>query len=685
MTRFREDSVRAARQKSADRIRKAKANARLKSTSMTDDARFFAERARANADLKRDRLENGYRRFGDRKLSGHYVGPIHEIGLRSETLNNAAAELFPALVPNAKRLRTSWGKTELETLGTKLFSLDEPYIEGNREFLGYLRIDTDRIWRSPEECRSFYEVLVADGRIACAPHFLVGLKLRDGSFVRPHAIWILPYGTAIWNAPGHPQWRSGPLDLFKSVYYGLCNALLEAGADPAAPATSQQVKNPLSPEWTTICMQDSHFPGLAEHAEYLDMSSRRENLIRRAADVQTGLDVTQSNVLFNALQRAAYETLRKWHFDADADYNDAMKSGHRGRLADNLHVALSERVQAMDVADLKMKDSAIELMIAKVSDFAVASWDPIRASRSGSSRGIIRHIVEGLNTVKERRQAAAAYTTSRKMEKSLHAMLTAIQRLEADGKAITKSAVARESGLSRQTVTSRWSDLEAALSAPGSGCPVRCIDKKVPCIPAVAVEEKIAEDTVPEARQAEPVQPTPMTGEIYADRDEDWNEIEQRESWLASAECEPPYDDLEPESCFGIAVNGQETGHTAATSDFRTADPGNRNGAARWDVFPHRVALQGFSHPAPPVGQAKRFPFRRGAAPTSRGLSAHRTSTPASGRCSRQGAVFSAYSAAGLVGQEIGRGRPWEGDSPDARAFSEYDACWVIFERPGCA
>jgi hypothetical protein len=391
------------------------------------------------------------------------------MGLRSETLKSMAAELFPALVPSAKKLRTSWGKSELEKLGTKLFSLDEPYIEGNREFLGFIRIDTDRVWRSTAECRSFYEALVSDGKIACAPHFLVGLRLRDGSYVRPHAIWLLPYGQAVWNSPGHPRWRPEPVDLFKGVYYGLCDSLLEAGADPAAPATSQQVKNPLSPEWTTICMQDSHFPSLAEHAEYVDMNCRKEALIRKAADVQTGLGVSQSNMLFNALQRTAYDILRNWHRNADDGYLAAIRTGNRGSLEDSLYVALERSADRMEL-HFEISDTALEKMIAKVVEYAASSWDPKKADRKGAStHGTLRHVVEGLETVKERRQAAAAYATSRKMEKTLDAMFAAIQRLKADGRAVTRSAVARESGISRKTVIARWDDLEVALSSSQGG------------------------------------------------------------------------------------------------------------------------------------------------------------------------------------------------------------------------
>ncbi|PWU76509.1 hypothetical protein DK867_04465 [Ochrobactrum sp. POC9] len=444
-------------------------------TRRFEDAEFFKQRHKDQQALVKERLELGYRRRGFKELSGHQVGPVHEEGLRSETLKSEAAKMFVASVPRAHDLRSNWGKGTLEKLRQKIFSLDEPYVEGNRRFLGFLRIDTDRVWNSVEECRSFYRLLAHDGKVACEPHFLVGLKLKDGRFVRPHAIWMLPKGAAIWNEPGKEGWKRGPVDLFHSVYFGLNNALLEAGADAGAPATSQQVKCPLSPEWHTICPQDSHFPDLAEHAEYLELNHNRETLLRKAASVQSGLDIVESNQIFNVCQKMAYTVLNEWHFSADTDFVSDRKNGRLGAIVDRLHVKLEELLSATNshpseckkwCIDKKHKNRSahpdnnnVHLIIAKVAEYAVAHWNPDVLQRSRKNRGAAMHEVEGLKSLKERQSVGGRYSVRKNAERVQNAIVIAIKRLTKNGETITKAAVARESGVSRPTINKYWPEL----------------------------------------------------------------------------------------------------------------------------------------------------------------------------------------------------------------------------------
>lgn len=459
MTRFGEDAIRA------DASREVKTKAALEArdgnnqTSKDQDAEFFIQRYKGQQTLVKERLEIGYRRNGYKELSGHQVGPVREDGLRSETLKSKAGEMFVASVPRAQDLRSNWGKGTLEKLHQKLLALDEPYIEGNRRFLGFLRIDTDRVWNSVEECCSFYWLLAHDGKIACEPHFLVGLKLGDGRFIRPHAIWLLPHGSAIWNEPGKTGWRRGPVDLFHSVYFGLCNALLEAGADAGAPATSQQVKCPLSPEWHTMCPQDASFPSLSEHAEYLELNQTRETLLRRAAVLQSGMGIVQSNEIFNTLQKWAYAVLANWHFSGDAEFVAAHKDGRMGAIVDRLHVQLEHAVGSSELKLKKKQRDKLPLLIAKVAEYAVAAWSPEKAQQSKKNRGAAMHMVEGLESLKERQSVGGRYAAHKNAERAQNAIENAMKRLSNSGIAITKANLARESGISRPTINKYWQTL----------------------------------------------------------------------------------------------------------------------------------------------------------------------------------------------------------------------------------
>lgn len=428
-------------------------------TRRAEDKEFFHQHYKDKQELVKERLELGYRRRGYKELSGHQVGPVREKGLRSETLKSKAGELFVAAVPRAQSLRSNWGKGTLERLHQKLFSLDEPYVEGNRKFLGFLRIDTDRVWNSVEECCSFYRLLAHDSKIACEPHFLVGLKLHDGRFIRPHAIWMLPRGSAVWNEAGKQGWKRGPVDLFHSVYFGLCHALLEAGADAGAPATSQQVKCPLSPEWHTVCPQDVRFPDLSEHAEYLELKHNREMLLRRAACVQSGMGIAASNEIFNVCQKMAYDILNGWHFSADAQFKADYQGKRFGSIIDRLHAEL-ENALTTGAARSKRHDAEnTSLIIAKVAEYAVSRWTPDILQQSKKNRGVLMHVVEGQKSLKERQVTAAQYSAQKNAERTLNSIKNAIKSLSEKGIPVTKTNIARESGISRPTINKYWPEL----------------------------------------------------------------------------------------------------------------------------------------------------------------------------------------------------------------------------------
>lgn len=462
MKRFQEDIIRSNLAKACKQARRKNSDREI-----TPEAKYFIEQARIQRELIKERLENGYDRRGWKVLSGYQVAPVQERGLRSQTLNSNAAKLFVAAVPKARDLRSNWGKGALATIGNKLFSLDEPYIEGNRKFLSFIRIDTDRVWSSYQQCVDYFRQLAHDGKIACEPHFLVGLRLTNGQFVRPHAIWMLPYGSAVFNEPSKAGFNRAPVDLFHSVYYGLCNALLDAGADAGAPATSQQAKNPLSPEWYTVCPQDSHFPDLSEHAEYLELCHNRENLTRRSAAVQSGMDIEQSNGLFNFLQKTAYGIMNSWHFTGDPEFARNRKEGSLGAISDRLHIELERAVAQSDIRPRK-RDGNVQYLIASVANYAVSKWNPDKLTTK-RNRGAAMHLVQGMKSVTDRMAAGGKYAAQKNSDRVVDAITTAIKKLTADGVELTKTMVARMAAVSRSSVQKHW-DHAMALIQRANAC-----------------------------------------------------------------------------------------------------------------------------------------------------------------------------------------------------------------------
>lgn len=486
MKQFQEDIFRSNLAKASKQARRKNSN-----REVTPEAEYFIEQSRIQRELIKERLENGYDRRGWKMLSGHQVAPVSEMGLRSNTLNSQAAKLFVAAVPKAKDLRSNWWKGALATIGNKLLSLDEPYIEGNRKFLSFIRIDTDRVWDSFEQCVDFFRQLAHDGKIASQPHFLVGLRLPNSQFIRPHAIWMLPYRSGVWNEPSKDGFNRAPVDLFHSVYYGLCNALLDAGADAGAPAASQQVKNPLSPEWFTVCPQDAHFPDLSEHAEYLELGHNRESLTRRSASVQSGMDIQQSNGLFNILQKTAYDTMTNWHFAGDPEFARNHKEGRLGAISDRLHIELERAVAQSDLRPSK-KDGNVQYLIASVTNYAVGKWNPEKLDKAGRNKGAALHLVQGMKSASDRMAAGGKYAAQKNTDRVVDAITTAIKKLTAEGVELTKTMVARMAAVSRSSVQKHW-DHAIALVQRANACLKQGMIKSLSPITAMVQNQKQAQ------------------------------------------------------------------------------------------------------------------------------------------------------------------------------------------------
>lgn len=451
---------------------------------------------------RRDRIDVGFRLREDVVLSGHLVpkGLEYE-GFKSEALGTRSALRWPALVHRSRNMRVCWHRgshsdleiqvaaaradgvpewmlaehgiemTEEEVLDIvadaddqdlnmrvlepahhKVIGLDAPTVEGNKRLLGFLRLDTDLTWRSVEHLLKKLRKKVEDRKIRSLPNLIVGIKTTSGRLIRPHLIWLLPIDRGVLNVDNKH------LRLFKSVYYGLCHALADLGADPQAPATSQLVKNPLSPLYHTECPTDE-WPMLAEHASCLELGHNRMKLIRKSVATVTGETFKHSNEFFNGCLDAARGVMTGWLEESDLVYAEAFETGDYGLLIDRLQEALSSLVTCEG-----MRPRSMEHARHKVATWTVETWNPNKISRAGlPTRGRLAHAVEEIRGVKARQAVAGQYSAQVRAGKTLGHLVEAWDRLAANG-VPSKSALAKEADLSRQTVHNRYDDLQAALA-----------------------------------------------------------------------------------------------------------------------------------------------------------------------------------------------------------------------------
>lgn len=420
-------------------------------------ARVMEDR-RALKELVRKRLRDGFELPFDQHVAGRWRKAFREEGVRSE--GNPVLQLFVTLVPKGGRARASNDKAMLDVQSrSKLLTLDYAYVELNKEFLGAIRVDCDGVFHSPEHLLHALEDLVGDGRIPCLPHIIVGDLLDDGTYRRPHFIFLLPPGSAVWKSKDKRS-RGDIVRLLLGVYNGLAKAMLDIGADPAAPALTMRMKNPLSPLWHTMTPNPHRFPTLSEYKDWVDTRTSRATLVRHAAAIQSKLGVTPSNRLFNTLQDRAIALLREWHFESDP-----RMSGSRAALADHLHIALEEHAQ-----ETGLDDRQVAYVVAKVADYLAMNFDAAKL-QGRKSRGRILDVVEGMKSVRQRQQAGAGYANGVRKDRSLEKLVAAYRAMQERGETLSPEQLSSRAGVSRSTA---YRHFPACQQICASGC----LDKK---------------------------------------------------------------------------------------------------------------------------------------------------------------------------------------------------------------
>lgn len=448
-----------AQRKRAEKKAKTQAKPKSQSKPKTEINRYQIEAAELRR-MVHERLENGYELPFPMEIAGRYRQPFVEPGLRSE--DNSILKLFVSMVPVGGKARASNDKARLEIQShSKLLTLDYPYIELNKEFFGAIRIDCDGVFQSPDHLLYELELLVKAGEIPCLPHIIVGDLMDDETYRRPHFIFLLPPGSAVWNSEDQ-RCRKHIVRLLIGVYNGLCKAMLDIGADASAPATTMRMKNPLSPIWHTMTPNRKHMPTLSEFSEYVDTKVSRQELVRRAAAIQSGLGTTPSNVLFNSLREHAVERLIEWHFNVDVRI-----TGPRTTLADHLHVALEKFAKGTGLDELQ-----VAYVINKVADYMSINFDPSKLQKR-RNRGQILHVVENMKSVRERQKAGSAYSNSVRKGRSLEKLIAAYRTMLERSEDLSPERLASRAGVARSTA---YRHFEACQQI----CASECIDKKEP-------------------------------------------------------------------------------------------------------------------------------------------------------------------------------------------------------------
>lgn len=514
-----------ARRKAAEaRMKRKTASMPSRSVAGEPDTNRFRQEAIDLRRAVRRRLEEGFELPFGKHVAGRWRDPFAEEGLRSE--DNPILKLFVTLVPKGGKARASNDKATLAVqTQSKLLTLDYPYIELNKAFLGALRIDCDGVFASPEHLLHRLAELVREGKIPCLPHVITGDLLDDGTYRRPHFIFLLPPGSAVWKS-SDKRCRGNIVSLFVGVYHGLAKALLGLGADPAAPVATMRMKNPLSPFWHTLTPNRHTMPTLSDYAKRVDTRVSREALVRHAASIQSAMDLTPSNLAFNTLRERAKSLLIEWHFAADA-----RMIGSRTALAYHLHAALDHHARTME-----LDDTRLSYIVAKVADHLAFDFDAAKLQGKKNRKRLL-HVVEGMRRVKDRQKAGAEYSNGVRRERSLEKLVAAYAVMLERQETLSPEKLASRAGVSRSTAYRH-------LAACQQICASRCIDKKLGDAPCADSPEQAQGET---ANGETPYGNANLEGTLgeacdglVCDQpeteDDDLRLIEEQETWIAVQE-----------------------------------------------------------------------------------------------------------------------------------------------------
>lgn len=427
---------------------------RRPSSTSRDGDDFFAERVLSRRDLVHRCLTDGFECFGE-EIGGRFRVPFKEIGLRSD--HSHILRRIVQLTPRTPRLMSGRTKDVMSKGDSKLLSLDNPWIVLNTEFRGIFRIDLDFTFSSWDALRYEIEQLM----LPCLPHIVVGFELLDGSIERPHLLYLLPYESSVWFDPNDPRCRRDIMGLWRGVHAGITKAFLPLGAYPGALSNALRIKNPLSPFWSYRTWNETIFPDLSEWAGWVDTATSRATMIRESAAALSGMEKKASNILFTTFQEWVFALLREMHRHNDPVYVRAIPVKDRECLAEALFNALVSR--ASKVADNPKQAQAI---LYRVTTYAADHWDPNRVARDTSrDRGACAPDVHGVAGTASRQAIGGRYAAALRASRAVKALRSAVQAALTEGAHITKSEIARRSGLSRQTVLKHWETVEPLIKA----------------------------------------------------------------------------------------------------------------------------------------------------------------------------------------------------------------------------
>lgn len=439
--------------------------------------------AEERRDAIRTRLRDGFLHTSSKEIAGFRYAPFHEffsddVRYRSE-IGSPSLARWAQIAPRDARCGTD--KAVLMRAATKLFALDAPYVELSKVRLCYLVVDFDSVWESYE---SFHAALLAILGPDRMPNIITGRRDPSGRFCRPHAFWLLKPEACVWNnLPrtiidengveqhlGDPRCQKRPVQKFWRTLRSLVDLLIPLGADPAM-TNIFRPKNPLSPYWQTIVVQDDRwyelddFASIPGYAQRPDEHAMFERAAKLAAETE-GASPKLSNPIWRTvgatIEPMVAEILKTRDFPAG--FIDAKRSC---KLAD----WFDARVRPLVEPELAMADdseeaaAALDAVLQRRCAFA-ARYINHRLAKPARYRGRDRVAIaeDGLETTKARQSLSSRVTGEGRTTKVMDRMCRELVVVLWTQGEIRKTEAIKSLGMvSPSTAYKHWDEAMKAL------------------------------------------------------------------------------------------------------------------------------------------------------------------------------------------------------------------------------
>ena len=197
--------------------------------------------------------------------------------------------LWVQKLPKAKTLKVGHDKERVTRARSKLLGLREPYVVGDRDMLGFIRVDIDACFGKSAPGARYkladegWDELEARMETSSVPMANIGVGgcVDAGDFgnavVRPHLIFLLK--DSVYCGPkAQVKFRAK----FEGVARRIVAAMIPLGADPGGLSNGCKSKNPLSPRWSHRIMREEPWT-LDELETALPISVSQRQLERKYA------------------------------------------------------------------------------------------------------------------------------------------------------------------------------------------------------------------------------------------------------------------------------------------------------------------------------------------------------------------------------------------------------------------